>query len=109
LTPGSRIRNRFVPDPGPQVPTIFWVKSTNSLGELARIFFYLFKNKIIFNFVIFVATKKVGKKHFSPPFGAVVGSGIRDPGWIKIRIWHKHSRSATLIKRMGQKDPVSLA
>jgi hypothetical protein len=36
------------------------------------------------NFVIFVATKKGRKTPFS--FVAVVGSGIRDPGWIKIRI-----------------------
>ncbi len=38
--------------------------------------------------MIFVATKNGRtKKNFSPSFGAVIGSGIRDgPGWIKIRI-----------------------
>jgi hypothetical protein len=35
---------------------------------------------MIFNFVIFVATKKVGQLTFSPSsFVAVVGSGIWDP------------------------------
>jgi hypothetical protein len=34
---------------------------------------------------------------FSPlSFVAVFGSGIRDPGWVKIRIRDKHSGSATL-------------
>jgi hypothetical protein len=62
--------------------TIFWVKSTIILSELAQILFlYLFKNKIIFYFVIFVATKRVGQQIFSSSsFVAVVGSGIRDPG-----------------------------
>jgi hypothetical protein len=35
-------------------------------------------------------------------FGAVVGSGIRYPGWIKIRIRDKHPGSATLSKREGR-------
>jgi hypothetical protein len=42
---------------------------------------------------------------FSPlSFVAVFGSGIRDlgseirdPGWVKIRIWDKHPGSATLL------------
>jgi hypothetical protein len=39
----------------------------------------------------------VGKTKISPStFGAVVGSGIWDPGWIKIRIRDKHPGSATL-------------
>jgi hypothetical protein len=41
------------------------------------------KNKIIYNFMIFVATKSVGQPIFSPSFVAVVGSGIdknQDPG-----------------------------
>jgi hypothetical protein len=53
LAPGSRIS-----DPGSQahifksLVTIFWVKSTKILGELAKKnFIYLFKNKIIPNFV----------------------------------------------------------
>jgi hypothetical protein len=42
-------------------------------------FLYLFKNTIIFNFVIFMATKKVGQQFSSPSsFAAVVGSGILD-------------------------------
>jgi hypothetical protein len=35
-------------------------------------------------------------KNYSPSFGAVVGSEIRDKGWIKIRIRDKHHGSATL-------------
>jgi hypothetical protein len=35
---------------------------------------------------------------FSPlSFVAVFGSGIRDPGWVKIRIRDKHPGSATLL------------
>jgi hypothetical protein len=33
-------------------------------------------------------------------FAAVVGSGIRDPGWIKIRIRDKHPGSGALLKRI---------
>ncbi len=41
-----------------------------------------FKNKIIYNFVKFVATKKGLTTNFFSPlsFVAVFGSGIRDPG-----------------------------
>jgi hypothetical protein len=49
--------------------------------------FNLFKNKIIYNFMIFVAAKKSRLKDFPlSSFSAVNGSGIRDPGWTKIRI-----------------------
>jgi hypothetical protein len=50
---------------------------------LAQIFFLQhFKNKIIFNFVKFVDTKKGITTHFFSPlsFVPVFGSGIRDPG-----------------------------
>jgi hypothetical protein len=45
----------------------------------------MFKNKIIYNFMIFVATKMVGPKNvfFPSYFGAVIGSGMnknQDPG-----------------------------
>jgi hypothetical protein len=54
---------------------MFWQKN----------FLYLSKNKIIYNFMLFVATKNGWtKKLFSPAsFGAVVGSGMdknQDPG-----------------------------
>jgi hypothetical protein len=52
LTPGSGIRNRFIPDPGSRIPdpgsqthsfeslvTTFWVKSSIILCNLAQIFF----------------------------------------------------------------------
>jgi hypothetical protein len=48
--------------------------------------------------VILVATKKGRTTIFSSfTFVAVVGSGIRNPGWIKIRIRDKHPGTATLI------------
>jgi hypothetical protein len=37
-------------------------------------------------------------------FVAVFGSGIRDPGWVKIRIRDKHHKSATLLKRGKNTD-----
>ncbi len=59
------------------------------------------KNKIIFNFVKFVATKiGLTTNFFSPlSFVAVFGSGIRDQEWVKIRIRDEHPGSATLIIR----------
>jgi hypothetical protein len=66
LTPGSGIRNRFFPDPGSQshifesLVTIFWAKKFyNSLKIGPNFFLQHLKNKIIFNFEKFVATKKV--------------------------------------------------
>ncbi len=52
----------------------------------------------------FVATKKVMTTTFFSPlsFVAVFGSGIRDPGWVKIRIRDNHPGSATLQKIGGQ-------
>jgi hypothetical protein len=61
--------------------TIFWVKTAIILGKLGQIFFLQhIKNKIIFSFVKFVATKNgLTKQIFSPlSFVAVFGSGIRD-------------------------------
>ncbi len=63
---GPGIRNRFIPDPGSQthifeslVMTIFCVKSSIILWKLAQKFFLQHsKNKIIFNFVKFKASKK---------------------------------------------------
>jgi hypothetical protein len=48
--------------------------------------FYLFKNKVAYNICGYINWKE--KKNYPCSFGAVVGSGIgiRDPGWIKIRI-----------------------
>jgi hypothetical protein len=71
--------------------TKFWVKSSISLGVLTKKkFLYLFKNKIIYNFMIFVATKHGRTTKFFPPPHLVLlldpGSDIRD----------KHPGSATL-------------
>jgi hypothetical protein len=48
--------------------------------------------------VKFVATKKGMTTNFCSPlsFAAVLGSGIRDPGWVKIRIRDQHPGYATL-------------
>jgi hypothetical protein len=65
LRSGSRIRYLFKPyirDPGSRTHifdsliTDFWAQSTEILNVLEKIFFDLFKNKIIYNFMIFVAT-----------------------------------------------------
>jgi hypothetical protein len=61
--------------------TNFWVKSTIIRSVLALKNFQ-FINKIIYNFMILVATKtgRTKKTSPSPSFGAVVGSEICDPG-----------------------------
>jgi hypothetical protein len=72
LTPGSRIQNRFFPDPGSQIPDLgsriprpnflelfdnfFGKKFYNSLKIGPNFFLQPFKTKIIYNFVKFVAT-----------------------------------------------------
>ncbi len=64
------------------------VKITLILSVLTKQnFLCLFNNKMIYNFIILVAKNncRSPQKNF-PSFGAVVGSRIRDPGWIKIRI-----------------------
>ncbi len=55
-------------------------KFYNSLKIGPNVFLRQFKNKIIINFVKFVATKKGMTTNFFPPlsFVAVFGSGIRD-------------------------------
>jgi hypothetical protein len=102
LTPGSGIRDpgkvfsgSRISDPGSQTQifeslfTIFLGKKFyNSLKIGTNFFLQHFKTKIICNFVKFVATYKVMTTNFFSPlsFVAVFGSGIRDPGWVKIRI-----------------------
>jgi hypothetical protein len=54
---GSGIRCPF--DPGSGIG-FFWIADLGS--QTHKFFLYLFKNKIMFNFVIFVATKKVGQQ-----------------------------------------------
>jgi hypothetical protein len=65
---------------------------------LAKKFLNLFKNKIIYNFMIFGA-KKDGQNKIFPPssFGAIVGSGIRGGLKLGSKIRDKHPGSATLI------------
>jgi hypothetical protein len=84
LDPGSGIGFFRIPDPN----LYFWELSDNFLGKkfynplkIAPIFFLQhFKNKIIYNFVKFVAMKKVWQHIFfsTLSFVAVFGSGIRD-------------------------------
>jgi hypothetical protein len=84
-------------------------KFYNSLKIGPNVFIQYFKNKIIFNFVKFVATKQGMTKYFFTPLFCCCfwirdprseiqdpRSGIRDPGWVKIRIRDKHPGSATL-------------
>ncbi len=101
LTPGSGIRNRFFPDPGSQTHVFESLVKIESFENWPK-FFQHSKHKIIINFVKFVATKKITTTNFSPlSFVALFGSGIRDPGWIKIRIRDKHPGSATLLVANG--------
>jgi hypothetical protein len=59
------------------------------------LFFQQFKTKIICGY-----KKGVTEIFFSPlSFVVVFGSGIRDPGWVKIRIRDKHPGSATQAKK----------
>jgi hypothetical protein len=76
--------------------TICLVKSIKILCQWLKflsvpvLILYLFKNKIIFHFEKFVATKKV--KRPPPPVLLLLdpASKIRDPGMDKIKIWDKH-------------------
>ena len=94
--PGSGIG--FSPDPGSQTPYFLELSDKflgNSLKTDPNIFLQHLKNKIIFNFVKFVATKKgLTTYFFSPLFCCCFW--IRDPGWVIIRIRIKHPESATL-------------
>ncbi len=106
--PGSGIKNRFFPgsrisDPGSQ-PHIF------SLKTGPNFFLQHLKNKIIFNLVKFVVTKKGLTTNFFSPlsFVAVFGSGIRDPGSGMGKksgsgIRDKHPGSATLQDTLASK------
>jgi hypothetical protein len=69
----------------------------NSLKTGPNFFLQHLKNKIIFNFVKFVAIKKGLTTNFFSPLSsvAVLGSGIQDPEWVKIRIRDKHPGSET--------------
>jgi hypothetical protein len=67
-------------NPGPEdnisesLVTNFWVKNTLLLCQLAQMFLYLFKKKLIFNFA--KATKKVKQQTFLHCFCVVVGSVV---------------------------------
>ncbi len=107
LAPGSGIRNRFFPEPGSRIPNpyiwehvenLFGKNFNNSLKIGPNFFLQHFINKIISNLVKLVTTKKSMITNFFKPlsFVAVFGSGIRDPGLVKIRIRFKLPVSATL-------------
>ncbi len=89
--PGSGIGFFRIPDLGSRIPTPYLLelsdkflgkKYYNSLKTGPNFFLQHLKNKIIFNFVKFVATKKGLTTNFYSPlsFVAVFGSGIRDAG-----------------------------
>ncbi len=66
--------------------TIYWVNFYNSFKIGPKLFFLQnVKNKIIFNFVEFMATKKgmTTKFFFAPPSLLLL---FLDPGWVKIRV-----------------------
>ncbi len=99
-----RIRDRFFLDPGSQTHI-----SDNFLGKkfyislkIGQIFFLQhFKNKIVHFCENYSSKNKVWQLIFflHPCLSLLFldpGSGIRDPGWVKIRIRDKHPGSATL-------------
>jgi hypothetical protein len=70
--PGSGIQNRFIPDPGSKThlelsDKFLGKKCYNSLKTGPNFFLQHFKNKIILNFVKFVATKKGMATNFFHP------------------------------------------
>jgi hypothetical protein len=107
LTPGSGIRNRFIPDLRSRIPKSYFSelsdnflskKFCNSLKFGPNFFLHLFKKKIILHFVKFVATKKMYENKFFSAHLFCSCFWIRDAGWVKIRIRDKHPGSATLAK-----------
>jgi hypothetical protein len=102
----------FFPDLGSWIQTPYFLELSdkflgkiiyNSLETCPNFFLHHLKNKIIFNFVNFVATKKglTKKNFFTPLFCCCFGSWIRDPEWVKIRIRDKHPGSATLSRTLA--------
>ncbi len=73
-----------IPDPLPyseSLVTMFWSKvicTCNYMSIGSNIFLYLFKSKITYHFVKFVATKKDKTTNFPPLFCCWIRSGIRD-------------------------------
>ncbi len=94
--PWTGIRNRFFPDPIP-IP-YFLELSDNFLGKKFYNSLKTEKNKLIFNFVKFVATKKGLTTIFflTPLFCCCFW--MRDPKWVKIWIRDVYPGSATLLQ-----------
>ncbi len=89
-----RIRKRFFPDPGSLIPNPYFGELIENIDPYY--FLQHLKIRLILNFVKFVATKNNMKIFFLTfSFVAVFGSGIRDLGWVKIRI--RDPGSATLL------------
>ncbi len=88
-----------ISDPGSQTHifesfvTIFLVKSSIILWKLGQNFFSALQNQNNFQFCeICGYIKRFDKKlFFTPLFCCCIGSGIRDPGWVKIRIQEQGS------------------
>jgi hypothetical protein len=91
MDPGSGIRNRFLPDPESRIldPNHIYeslMKIFLQIGQ--KIFLHLFKNKISFNFVIFVATKKGRTVHFFLFLLLDPDSGMyKHPGSATLTLW----------------------
>ncbi len=82
-----------IPDIFESLVTIFWAKSSIIRWKLAQIYFFNISKINNFQLCELCGYKKRYDKNFFSPlsFVAVFGSGIRDQGWVKIRIRDKHS------------------
>ncbi len=75
----------------------FWIK--NTFFNWINFFLYLFKNKIIFNFVQFLATKKERQlKKLPPSLFCCYWIRVQGRKKIRLRIRNRHSGSATLME-----------
>jgi hypothetical protein len=88
----------------------FWVKTKSTIKIWLEKNLYLFKNEIIYNFMIFVPTTIGRTKSLPPPpsfFGAVFGSGIRDkhPGTVKLDSGYRVLSLLYCVRRRGEADP----
>ncbi len=93
------IRERFFLDPG------FQNQDPNHISESLITIFWVKKYHTSCSTGCFCTCSSL-KKFFPPPLLVLLldGSGIRDPGWIKIRIPDEHPGYSTLLENTFNKE-----